>query len=168
MIKSIFLITILITITKADQAPLTDKTWKVDSGNVKLNYDFTSKSISVEVEADYQKMSRSLAIQWRLTNANDCPSFVLWWDKSNEDSPSLSVTAGCKKAEAEPIMRWELVNDWDRDYDKVETDGGVKKFKFKGTRTFEQDIGDFGQSTGYKNVRIITDNGQRIDWDHGV
>jgi len=65
-------------------------------------------------------------------------------------------------------MRWELVNDWVRDYDEIDQSGETKIFKFKGIRNFEEDIGQFGVDKGFKNVKIVTDNGNRVEWDGRV
>lgn len=138
--------------------------WKVDQDFYKIDWKFNEKSVEVTLEADYEKMKKSLAVQWKVNPKTECPSFVLWWDKSELQYPSLSVTAGCKQGDKEPTMRWDLIGDWDRDYDKVETVKGVKKFLFKGVRAFEKPIKPWiNDNKNMDNMRVIMDGAKRAD-----
>lgn len=144
-------------------------TWKLDKDFYKIDWKFGANSVEVTLEADYEKMKKSLAVQWKVNPKTECPSFVLWWDKSETQYPSLSVTAGCKQGDKEPTMRWDLIGDWDREYDKVEEVQGVKKFMFKGVRTFEKPIGQWiNDNKNMNNMRIILDGGKREDHNYKI
>lgn len=143
--------------------------WRLDQDFYKIDWKFGENSIEVTLEADYNKMKKSLAVQWKINPETECPSFVLWWDKSEVKYPSLSVTAGCKQGDKEPIMRWELIGDWDREYDKIETVDGVEKFMFKGIRKFESPIKQWNNGDqNLNNMRIILDGDKREDHNYKI
>ena len=160
----ILLVTAMVVCSKAGTTKkriMEEGKWKVKNDWLKLNYEFTKNSVEVEMEADFFKVSKNLAMQWQVKANTDCPSFVLWWDKQVKKNPSLSVTAGCRSGESEPVMRWELVGDWDRVHDTVEAVSGKELFKFKGIRKFEDDIESFGIKNKFKTLKVISNNGNR-------
>lgn len=160
--KTAILLTALILTTQVSA-------WKLDKDFIKMDWTFTDLSVTATVEADFEKMSKSLAVQWRLNDKTECPSFVLWWDKSETFYPSLSVTAGCNKAEKEPIMRWDLIGDWDREYDEVKEVDGVRKFMFKGVRKFEKSIKPWTNSnTNLNNIKIVVDGKKREEHSYKI
>lgn len=143
--------------------------WKLDKDFLKMDWAFGKNSVSLKLEADFEKMSKSLAVQWRVNDKTECPSFVLWWDKSEVKYPSLSVTAGCKNGEKEPIMRWDLIGDWDRSYDKIEEVDGVKKFMFQGVRKFEKSIADWTNSyRNLNNLKAVFDGKKREEHSYKI
>ena len=130
-------------------------------GHLKFSHEITKTGIEIKLEIPYFEMKNSLALQFLTSTTKECPSLVMYWDKQAQNSPSLSVAAGCKQSENEPVMRWELVGDWERIKDEV-TGGnfvfhGKKEFKGLETDDGLKDFG-FGQFT---HARYISDKGKR-------
>lgn len=136
--------------------------WTFNTGALKFSHEFTDNSLEIKLEVPYTEISQSLALQFQTEQSKDCPSMVLYWDKQSKQNPSLSVAAGCLAGEKEPIMRWELVGDWQRIQDEVKSE----VFHFHGKKVFKGlDEGKTLKSFGFgsfKTAKYISDSGKRI------
>lgn len=153
-------ITILAILSQTIVTTLPEKN-TFEAGSLKFSHEFTATGIEIKLEIPFAEMKQSLALQFMTTTTTECPSMVLYWDKQAQNSPSLSVAAGCKAGEKEPVMRWELVGDWERIQDEVK--GGVFLFhgkkSFKGLET-EEGLKDFGFGS-FKQAKYVSDKGKR-------
>ena len=157
MVQKLFLLSVLI-IGCSGALP---ESLTFNTGALKFSHEFTDDSVEIKLEVPYADINQSLALQFLTDTAKDCPSMVLYWDKQSKTNPSLSVAAGCVDGEKEPIMRWELVGDWQRIQDELKNE----VFFFHGKKTFKslgqgQTLKNFGFGS-FKTAKYISDSGKR-------
>ena len=156
----IFTIFKILTLTGITLSALPE-THTFEEGKLKFSHEFTKTGVEIKLSIPYAEIKQSLALQFMTDPNVECPSMVLYWDKQAQNSPSLSVAAGCKESENEPVMRWELVGDWERVQDEISS----SNFVFHGKKTFkdlenEKGLEEFGFGK-FKHAKYISDKGKR-------